>query len=63
MADTLPKGFFHPCPYIDRFVGSNISLSAGGVLKQFLTGRYKGVFRTFDGKDENIVTFKVQTEL
>lgn len=63
MADTAPKDFFRPCPYFDRLTGYNISLSAGGVLRQFLKGRYKGVVRAFNEKDENIITVKIQTEL
>lgn len=60
---TLPKSFFHPCPYVGVMKAYNVSLSAEGVLSQFLKGRYKNIIRAFDERDDNIITFNIETEL
>lgn len=62
VSETIPKDFFHPCPYFGEVKAYNVSLSLGGVFTQFLSGRYKGNVRIFDDKDKNIVTFKLVTE-
>jgi hypothetical protein len=63
VTDSLPKGFIHPCPYVGLMKIDNISISANGVLSQFLKGRYKISARVFDEEDDNIITFKLGTEL
>jgi Protein of unknown function (DUF1091) len=63
VSDSVPKGLFHPCPYVGQVKAFNVSFSTGGFASQFLQGRYKIVIRAFDEKDEEIITFKVGLEL
>jgi hypothetical protein len=61
-ADQLPKGTYRPCPYFGQIKYSNISLKVTSVLSQFLSGRYKITARSFDEKDDNVITFKLEAE-
>jgi Protein of unknown function (DUF1091) len=62
VAEKLPKGFLHPCPYVGQITANNVSIKITNVLYQFLRGRYKTFIRAFDEKDENIITFKLEAD-
>lgn len=60
---SVPKGFFHSCPYVGLVQAMNVSISSIPVLKQFLIGLYKIIVQSFDEEDENIITFKLEAEV
>lgn len=60
---TLPKGFFHPCPYFGVFEAYNVSLESSPMMSQFLKGRYKTKMIMFDDEDDNIITYNFGFEL
>lgn len=63
MSESVPKGFFHPCPYQGLVKALNVSLAEAGVTKQFLKGRYKITARAFDAIDSEIITFNFGLEI
>jgi hypothetical protein len=63
VADSFPKGLIHSCPYVGQVQAYNVSFALNGFTTQFLRGRYKGITRLFDEKDDNIITFKIGTEM
>jgi Protein of unknown function (DUF1091) len=63
ISHAVPKGFFHPCPYIGQFTVRNVSIATVPVFSQFLSGRYKTFIRVFDESDDNILTLQLETEM
>lgn len=63
IVDSVPKGFFHPCPYIGEFVAYNVTLTEVPVFKQFLLGPYRFRMTVSDDFDDNILTVIFNFEL
>jgi hypothetical protein len=63
VADTVPPGIFHPCPYFGEFKVINVSLKTTDVFLQFLKGSYRTVSRWLNDDDENIISFKMNLDV
>lgn len=63
VAETAPKGFFHPCPWYGLVKAHNISFSTKGFITQFSRGRYKIFLRFFDKFDDNIISLHIGTDV
>jgi hypothetical protein len=59
VSDSVPKGFYHPCPYFGELRAYNVTLKITNLFSQFPKGSYKTTIRTFDKIDENMITFKL----
>lgn len=55
IAETLPFGLLHPCPYFGEIRIFNLSV-INDLVAQFLKGHYRVKLRLFDDEDDNILT-------
>jgi len=56
LEESLPKGFFHPCPYSGELKLLNVTIAIAPETSMFLKGIYRMTSRFFDTEDENILT-------
>lgn len=52
---SLPKGMFHPCPYLE-LSAYNVSLDENVLVSNNLKGVYLSNLRFYDSKDDNMFT-------
>jgi hypothetical protein len=60
--DSMPLGFFHPCPYSGSTKAFNVSTNPPPEATMFLQGFYRAIYRFYDGIDDNIFTATCETE-
>jgi hypothetical protein len=59
ITDSVPRGFYHPCPYSGELKAYNVTLKFTNLISQFPKGSYKTTVRAFNKLDDNIITMKL----
>lgn len=53
---SIPKEYFHSCPFLGFHIASNLTPVVTELALQFLAGKYQVSLKAYDQHDDNIMT-------